>query len=411
MKTYLVGGAVRDKLLGLEFSDRDWLVVGATLDDMLDQGFKSVGQDFPVFLHPRSQEEYALARKERKMGKGYTGFACISDPSISLEDDLLRRDLTINAIAEDEDGTLHDPYGGIDDIKRKLLRHVSPAFSEDPLRVLRVARFAARFAYLGFSVADETMRLMRRISDSGELSSLKAERVFKETEKALRSKSPAVYFQVLRDCGALAVLFPEVDALFGVPQTATHHPEIDCGIHTLMVLEQAAILSDDTAVRFAALTHDLGKALSRKADLPKHHGHEVSGLKPVTALCQRLGVPNDYKALALLCCQYHLHSHRAFELKAATIAKLIKAADAYRRPERFSQFLLVCEADSKGRLGFEQRPYPQRDYLQRCFDNTKGISRDAIDHSNLSGPEIGQAIEQARIAAINLIKKQEPKHD
>jgi tRNA nucleotidyltransferase (CCA-adding enzyme) len=407
MPSFLVGGAVRDQLLGLEVKDRDWVVTGCTIDDMLEQGFTPVGSDFPVFLHPKTKEEYALARTERKTGTGYTGFDCISDPSVSIEDDLLRRDLTINAIAEAANGRLIDPFNGQQDIKDKKLRHVSSAFIEDPLRVLRVARFAARFHHLGFTIAAETQALMQQISKSSELKSLKAERILTETEKALSTKNPEVYFQVLRDVGALKTLFKEIDDLFGIPQTAAHHPEIDTGVHTLMVVQQARLLSDKPEVVFAALCHDLGKALSPKEHLPKHHGHEHSGIPLVKALSKRLSVPNDYRNLALISCEYHLHGHRAFELKPATIAKLFKQTDAYRRPERFIDFLSVCEADSKGRLGFEQHPYPQKDYLLACFTACKAISKKDVCDA-LEGPAIGQAIEQARAQVIGKIKKEYP---
>ena len=405
MKVYLVGGAVRDELLGIEIHDKDWLVTGATPQQMMSQGYSPVGKDFPVFLHPETGEEYALARKERKTGKGYKGFACISDPSISVDDDLLRRDLTINAIAKDGHGKMIDPYNGIADIKHRVLRHVSPAFIEDPLRVLRVARFAARFSHLGFTIADETMALMQSISQSEELEHLSIERIVSETIKGLASNSPDVYIQVLRDCGALKVLFPEIDALFGVPQTATHHPEIDTGIHTLMALQQAAKLSTKPSVRFAALCHDLGKALTSIDALPKHHGHEISGLALVKALCKRLQVPNDYRDLALISCQYHLHGHRAFELKPSTLENLFKACDSYRRVDRFHDFLIVCEADSRGRLGLEDRDYPQHDFLKRCQQAAAKITMSDIDSRGLQGKAIGLALKKARINIISQFKK------
>lgn len=400
MKTYLVGGAVRNRLLNLPVNERDWVVVGATVEEMEQLGYTAVGKEFPVFLHPKTREEYALARKERKTGHGYTGFECISDSSITLEEDLLRRDLTINAIAQDKDGRLIDPYGGMADIENKLLRHVSDAFKEDPLRVLRVARFAASLAHLGFTIADETLELMQQMAEEGELEHLVAERVWLETEKALLSSSPQVYFQVLKDCGALQVLFPEVDALFGVPQTATYHPEIDTGIHTLMVIEQAAILSDDIAVRFAALTHDLGKALTPKNQWPKHHQHERRGLAPLRQLCQRLKVPKELQQLALLVCEFHLLSHRAKELRPATVMKLFQRLDVWRRPERLQQFLLACEADSRGRLGFEQREYPQAAYFTALYRAAKTITIDSIDAEGLNGAQIGRALQQAKTEAV-----------
>ncbi len=408
MKTYLVGGAVRDKLLnspGHESADRDWVVVGSSIQAMLDAGYHQVGKDFPVFLHPDTKEEYALARTERKSGKGYTGFDCISDSSITLEEDLLRRDLTINAIAQTPESELIDPYGGVDDINNRILRHVSQAFTEDPLRVLRVARFAARFHSLGFSIADETLALMKAISDQGELEHLIPERVWKETEKALQTDSPHIYFQTLRECNSLKVLFPEIDCLFGVPQTEKHHPEIDTGIHTLMVLEQAARLSPNTAIRFAALTHDLGKGITPESKWPKHIAHEHTGVKLVKKLCKRLRVPNDCSELALQVCEYHLHSHRAFELKPSTIQKLFKSLDLYRKPERFEQFLIACEADMRGRKGFENNDYPQREFLNECSQVALGINSKTIDTGNLSGKEIGLAIDNERTQAIAQVKK------
>ena len=408
MKTYLVGGAVRDKLLGIddhESGDRDWVIVGGDIQSLLDAGYQQVGKDFPVFLHPDSKEEYALARTERKSGKGYTGFECISDSSITLKEDLLRRDLTINAIAQTAEGELIDYYAGINDLNNRVLRHVSSAFGEDPLRVLRVARFAARFHSLGFTIADETMALMRSMSREGELEHLIPERVWKETEKALQTTSPQIYFKTLRECDALQVLFPEIDCLFGVPQTEKHHPEIDTGIHTLMVLEQASKLSSVVAVRFAALTHDLGKGITPKTEWPRHIAHESTGKKLVKKLCKRLRVPKDCSDLALLVCEFHLHSHRAFELKPSTIQKLFKSLDLYRRPERLDLFLVACEADMRGRKGFENNDYPQNIYLKSCFTAAKNITAKTIETENLSGKEIGQAIDVERIRAIAEVKK------
>lgn len=409
MQYFLVGGAVRDELLKLDIKDKDWVVVGSTAQEMLDNNFTAVGSDFPVFLHPKSKEEYALARTERKTGVGYTGFDCISDPTVTLEEDLLRRDLTINAIAKTDSGEYIDPYNGQLDIDKKILRHVSPAFTEDPLRVLRVARFSARFHSLGFTIADETLTLLQELSASGELKTLKAERIFQEMEKALHTENPEVFFQELRNCNALSVLFPEIENLFGIPQNEEHHPEIDAGIHTMMVVQQARKLSDNPAVVFAALCHDLGKALSPKEHLPKHHGHEHSGLALVKALCKRITAPNEYRNLALMSCEYHLHAHRAFELKPSTIARMFKHCDAYRREDRFIDFLNSAEADSKGRLGFEKRPYPQKNYLLTCLKECQGISQKDIDQ-NLQGPEIGKAIECLRIKAISKIKQEYP-HD
>lgn len=367
MKIYLVGGAVRDALLGIGKADRDYVVVGATVQEMLAQGYQQVGRDFPVFLHPQTREEHALARTERKTGPGHTGFDFVADPTVTLEEDLARRDLTINAMARAADGSLIDPFNGRSDLEQRILRHVSPAFSEDPLRVLRVARFAARFAHLGFTIADSTMALMTQMSASGELDHLVAERVWTELEKAMRERSPAVFVQVLRDCGALRVILPEVDALFGIPQPAQHHPEVDSGVHTLMCVEQAAAISDDPVVRFATLVHDVGKALTPKDNWPHHYGHEHLGVKTIMALCQRLRVPKKYTTIARLACEYHTHCHRVAELRPVTILRLLESLDAFRRPEQMELFLLVCEADARGRTGFEQRPYPQADILRKAL--------------------------------------------
>ena len=411
MKYFLVGGAVRDQLLGLPVKDRDWVVVGATPEDMLAAGFVQVGADFPVFLHPDTKEEYALARTERKSGVGYKGFICDFSPRVTLEDDLLRRDLTINAMALAEDGTLIDPYGGKQDLEQKRLRHVSDAFREDPLRVLRVARFASRLAPLGFQVAEETLQYMREMSDSGELAFLTPERVWQETERALGEQMPWVYFQVLRDCHALKVIMPELDALFGVPQPPQHHPEIDTGLHSLLVLEQAAKLSDSTEVRFAALVHDLGKGTTPEEMLPRHLDHEQRGLKLIKRLCQRLKVPNAHQALALLASEYHTHCHRALELRPSTIVKLLKHCDAFRRPERFEQFLQVCEADARGRTGLEQRVYPQPELLRAALAAARTVSAKELAAQGLSGAEIGERLaqlqSQAVAEAIRLFKAQQ----
>lgn len=359
MKIYLVGGAVRDQLLNLPVKDRDWVVVGATPETLLQQGYQQVGKDFPVFLHPDTHEEYALARTERKSGSGYTGFTCYAAPDVTLEDDLQRRDLTINAIAYSAKGEYIDPYHGIDDIHAKLLRHVSDAFSEDPLRVLRVARFAARFAPLGFTIAPETMSLMQEMTNSGELNALTAERVWKETEKALHSQAPQVYFEILHQCGALKILFPEINALFGVPAPKKWHPEIDTGIHTMMVLAMASRLTDDIAVRFSALCHDLGKGVTPVENWPHHHGHGPAGVPLVEALCQRYRIPNQIRDLAKLAAKYHDHLHRIERMRPSKIIRLFDAIDAWRKPERIDQLAIISEADARGRQGSENLSYPQ----------------------------------------------------
>jgi tRNA nucleotidyltransferase (CCA-adding enzyme) len=410
MQIFLVGGAVRDNLLKRPVTERDWVVVGASIDEMLAKGYQQVGKDFPVFLHPQSKEEYALARTERKSGKGYTGFVVDCNQAITLEEDLSRRDLTINAIARDENGKLIDPFNGQNDIDNRLLRHVSPAFTEDPLRVLRVARFAARYAHLGFSIADETMTLMRNMINAGELNFLTPERVWKETQRALTEKNPEVYFSVLRDCGALKVLFSEIDALFGIPQTATYHPEIDTGVHCLMSLQQAVKLSADPLIRFATLVHDLGKATTPHDLLPKHIGHEERSLPLIEGLCQRIKCPNDYKELALMVAAWHTHCHRALELKASSILKLLLRLDAFRRPERFEQFLICCEADARGRTGFESRDYPQADFLRKAFQNCLEVKAKEFVEQGISGISINEAMHKKRIARLRELKKiNEPK--
>ena len=400
MKTYLVGGAVRDQLLNIQIKDKDWVVVGSTPQAMMDLGFKQVGADFPVFLHPKTQEEYALARTERKSGKGYQGFTVDFHQDVTLDEDLVRRDLTINAMAQDEDGNIFDPFNGQLDLKNKILRHVSPAFEEDPLRVLRVARFAARFAHLGFTIADETLALMLNISESGELEHLTPERVWVETQRALSEKSPWVYFETLRNCKALKVCFKELDDLFGVPQPEVHHPEIDTGLHSILCLKQACALSTEGEVRFAALMHDLGKAKTDKDKWPKHIAHESLGLQPIKDLCQRLKVPNKHKELALKTCEYHTNVHQAFSLKASTVLKLFKNTDALRKPERFEHMLLACKADSRGRFGFEEVPYLQKEYLETLLKAASNIDSKRISSSGLAGPEIGKAIEAAKLEAI-----------
>ena len=402
MKIYLVGGAVRDRLLGIEPGDRDYVVVGTTPEEMLAQGFKPVGRDFPVFLHPKTGEEYALARTERKSGRGYRGFVVDTDPSVTLEEDLQRRDFSINAMAQDDAGNLIDPYGGADDIQARLLRHVGPAFAEDPLRILRAARFMARFAPLGFRVAPETMALMKEMTASGELGALVPERVWQELRRALASAQPSAFLSTLREAGALAAILPEVDALYGVPQRAEFHPEVDTGIHQQMVSDMAAKLAPgDAVIGFAALTHDLGKALTPTDILPKHIGHEHAGVKPVLALCARLKVPLEYRDLAVMACREHLNVHRLMELRDATIFELLARCDAFRKPERIAQLALVCEADKRGRLGNEDTDYPQGRELQRLHAAALAINARDVADPQLSGPEIGEALKKARIAAIS----------
>jgi tRNA nucleotidyltransferase (CCA-adding enzyme) len=401
MKTYLVGGAVRDRLLGLSVKDRDHVVVGARAEDLLRLGYKPIGADFPVFLHPQTHEEYALARTERKTGRGYHAFAVDADPGVSIEDDLRRRDLTINAIAEDGNGGLIDPFGGADDLREKVLRHVSPAFAEDPVRVLRVARFAARYATLGFRIADETQALMQAMVQSGEVDHLVPERVWAETRKALAEPTPSAFLRTLRDCGALAVLMPEVDALFGVPQRAEFHPEIDTGVHVGMVLDMAAQLAPgDALIGWCALTHDLGKALTPCDQLPSHRGHEHAGIAPLRALSARLKVPTEYAALAELVCRLHLLAHTAFELRANTLLELFEKLDAFRKPERLSPFLLACEADKRGRLGMQDTDYPQAKYLWGLFHKASEQKAKPLVALGLQGPELGAALRQARLEAV-----------
>ncbi len=399
-RTYLVGGAVRDRLLGLPVTDRDYVVVGATPDDLIEAGFKQVGADFPVFLHPQTGEEYALARTERKTARGYHGFAVHFSPDVTLEEDLQRRDLTINAMAQAPDGTVIDPFGGQADLAARRLRHVSPAFAEDPVRILRVARFAARFHRLGFTVADDTRALMRRMVDSGEVDALVPERVWQEFERALREPAPQCFIGVLRDCGALARILPELDRLFGVPQPPEPHPEIDTGVHVLMVLEQAARLSDDPHVRFAALLHDLGKGATPPAEWPSHHGHEARSVALVNGLCARLKVPVAYRQLALAVARDHGNAHRALELRPGTLLEIIERTDALRRPQRFAQFLLACEADHRGRTGFEQRPYPQAQRLQLAFEAARGVDAAPLVARGLTGEAMREALRQARTRAI-----------
>ena len=401
MKTYLVGGAVRDRLLGLPPGDSDWVVVGQTPEAMAAAGFRPVGRDFPVFLHPDTGEEHALARTERKSAPGYRGFTVHADPSVTLEQDLERRDFTINAIAQDADGNLVDPFGGAGDIEKRVLRHVGPAFVEDPLRVLRAARFMARFAPLGFEVAPETMALMREVSASGELDALVPERTWQELCKALRAARPSAFLRTLRDAHALQAVLPEVDALYGVPQRAEYHPEVDTGIHQEMVSDMAAALAPgDDVTGFAALTHDLGKALTPRSKWPRHIGHEQAGLKPLEVLCERMKVPNAHRELARITCREHLNVHRLFELRDATVHDLLARCDAFRRPERIAPLALVCEADRRGRLGFEDADYPQGPELQRLHAAAMAVNARELAAEGLTGPAIGRALRKARIEAI-----------
>jgi len=413
MKSYLVGGAVRDKLLDVPVKDRDWVVVGATEKDMLALGFQAVGNDFPVFLHPDSKEEYALARRETKTAPGYKGFSVDASTSVTLEEDLLRRDLTINAMAETHDGSIIDPYKGRQDIQNRILRHVSPAFSEDPLRVLRVARFAARFAHLGFKIAIETMQLMQTIVRSGELQHLVSERVWQEIETSLKESQPAVFFKVLRDSGSLKEILPEVDALFGVPQPEKYHPEIDTGVHVLMCVEQATILSDDPVVRYATLVHDVGKGVTPSSNWPHHYKHETLGLDLLKTLSARLKVPNEYSDIARLVCQHHTKMHRLSELRSSTILELLESLDAFRRPKRLQQFLLACEADARGRLGLENQNYPQPQQLLAAFNAANEVDIATLlanrDNKDDEPGSIKEFVQQQRIQAIKKVRSQESK--
>lgn len=400
MQIYLVGGAVRDRLLGRTVTERDWVVVGATPEIMQAEGYMPVGNDFPVFLHPETKEEYALARTERKTARGYHGFQFYCAPEVRLEDDLIRRDLTINAMAETADGEIIDPYGGQTDLDKRLLRHVSPAFAEDPVRILRIARFAARFHHLGFQVAAETNQLMREMVAAGEVDALVPERVWAECARALMEAHPEVFFQVLRDCGALKVIFPEVDALFGVPQPPAHHPEVDSGLHTLMALQQSARMAADLPTRFAVLCHDLGKALTPASEWPRHIAHEARGELPIKQLCQRLNVPNNCRELALITAKFHLHVHRALELKAETLVKLFEQTDLLRRPERFAQFLQACECDARGRLGLEDRDYPNTAFLTEVARSYRAVDARQIDKNQFQGPAFGAELQRLRLAVI-----------
>ncbi len=404
MRVYLVGGAVRDRLLGLPVHERDWVVVGATPEELLRLGYEPVGREFPVFLHPVTHEEHALARLERKVGPGYRGFTTQFAPSVTLEEDLKRRDLTINAMAQDESEAIIDPHGGQRDLEARVLRHVSEAFVEDPVRILRVARFAARYASLGFRVADETLDLMRRMTQEGEARTLVPERVWAETERALGESRPEVYFETLRACGALAVIFPEIDALFGVPQPPRWHPEIDTGVHVMLALRYAADHAAPSTVRFAVLTHDLGKAATPKAGWPSHPGHEEFGVPLIEDLCERLRIPNAHRELAVLGARHHTLVHRALELKPATVLKLLENCDALRRPERFGELLFTCEADARGRTGREHEPYPQAQYLRAALDAAAAVSLNAEERHGLPGPAIGEELRRRRLEVLSALK-------
>ncbi|MDZ7842305.1 MAG: multifunctional CCA addition/repair protein [Gammaproteobacteria bacterium] len=403
MEVYLVGGAVRDELLGREVKDRDWVVVGATPRDMIDRGYKPVGRDFPVFLHPETREEYALARKERKTGPGYTGFAFEFSPDVSLEDDLVRRDLTINAMARDRDGALVDYFGGRQDLEAGVLRHVSPAFTEDPVRLLRTARFRARY---GFRIAADTMELLSSMVARGEVDALVAERVWQELAGALVEPRPELFIETLRECGALARIFPEIDQLFGVPQRRDYHPEIDTGVHTLMALARARALTDDPVVLFAVLVHDLGKAVTPQEEWPSHHRHEILGVEPVERLCKRYRAPTRYRDFARQVSRYHLHMHRLPKLKPKTIVDLLEALGGFRDAERINQFALACQADAQGRKGLEDAPYPQANLFRRCFEAAAGVNAREIAERHREGKQIGEALHRERCAAVKSVLSQ-----
>lgn len=400
MKIYKVGGAVRDRLLGLPVKDTDWVVVGATPEEMIVNGYQQVGRDFPVFLHPETKQEYALARTERKTAPGYKGFRVHAAPDVTLEDDLIRRDLTINAMAETPDGELIDPFGGAGDIRNRHLRHVSPAFAEDPVRILRVARFAARFVPLGFQVAPETTRLMRDMVEAGEVDALVPERVWTELVRSLAETQPSQFFEVLRSCGALAVLFPEIDRLFGVPQPRQHHPEIDSGIHVLQVLDHAATSTDDLRVRFAALVHDLGKGETPADEWPRHISHEEKSVELIRSLCRRMRAPNEYRDLAILAARYHTRCHRAAELRPGTLLETLESLDAFRRPERLEQFLITCEADSTSRPGFEDKGYPQADIFRNALQAARNVDTSVLINEGYEGERLAAELKRRRIAAI-----------
>jgi len=401
LEIYLVGGAVRDQLLNRVVKEKDWVVVGATPQEMLDKGYKQVGKDFPVFIHPKTGEEYALARTERKTGKGYTGFDCYAAPDVTLEDDLKRRDLTINAIAQDQAGNLIDPHGGQEDLKKRILKHVSDAFVEDPLRVLRIARFAARFSE--FKVADETAVLLKAMVKQGELNELVPERVWKEFETGLNEDNPQRFFEVLRANGALKILFPEIDNLFGIPNPPAWHPEIDTGVHTMMVLTQAAKLHANTTIRFATLMHDIGKAITDKNDWPSHKDHGNKGATLIKAFSKRFPVPKHFQELAIIVAKYHTHCHKILEMKANTILQTLEKLDAFRRPDRFEEFLTACDADAKGRPGFEDRDYPQKEFFKKCLEAANAVDVKPLIESGLQGSAIADKLHSRRVTAIKEI--------
>ena len=403
MDIYLVGGAVRDALLGRPVAERDWVVVGATPQELEARGFTPVGRDFPVFLHPQSREEYALARLERKTGPGYRGFVTEFAPDVTLEQDLARRDLTVNAMAQAADGRLIDPHGGRTDLEQRVLRHVSPAFVEDPVRILRIARFLARFAHLGFRVAPETLELMRQMSASGELDALVPERVWRELERLLGEATPRAGIELLRECGALRIVLPEIDALFGVPQRPEWHPEVDTGEHVLLALQVAAARAAPVSVRFAVLMHDLGKALTPREQWPRHIDHEARGIPAIETLCRRLRVPQEHRDLAVLASRFHTHVHRGLELRATTVLEVLESTDAFRRPARFAELLEVCECDARGRLGFADRPYPQRARFEQALDAASRVTLQPAERDGLAGPAIGERLRRKRLAAIQSV--------
>ncbi|MEC5399014.1 multifunctional CCA addition/repair protein [Uliginosibacterium sp. H1] len=408
-KAYVVGGAVRDRLLGLPVEDHDWVVVGATPDDMVAAGYRPVGRDFPVFLHPQTQEEHALARTERKTAPGYAGFVFHTSADVTLEEDLARRDLTINAMAQDDDGNIVDPYGGQRDVEARVFRHVSPAFVEDPVRILRVARFAARFP--DFTVAPETLALMREMVANGEVDHLVAERVWQELSRGLMAQRPSRMIEVLRDCGALVRILPEIDALFGVPQPLQHHPEGDTGAHLLLVIDRAAQRDEPLPVRVAALLHDLGKGITPADILPHHYGHEGRGVALVEAVCERLRIPVECRELAVLDAREHGLVHSAMSLRAVTLVKLLERCDVLRKPARFEQLLAACACDAQGRTGFEERPYPQADFLRGVAAAFASVDAGAIARAQTDKARIPQRVHEARVAAVKQVLKPEQQGD